>query len=112
MQPPTRLQQLQTLIAQNPNDIFLIYALALEYLKNEQLAQAIQTFETLVQSQPQYVATYYQLGKCYEKKQQYTQALQTYQQGMAVALTAKDHHTHHELQGAYNLLNDELNDDF
>lgn len=105
-----RLSQLKAFLEENPNDPFLHYAMALEYLKQKDQNQALHIFIELTQNHPQYVGTYYHLGKLQEELQQYDEALDTYQKGMKIALAEKDRHAHQELQGAFNMLRDELED--
>jgi tetratricopeptide (TPR) repeat protein len=107
-----RLSQLQTYLAEAPNDPFLQYALALEYLKIKQDSDALAVFTTLTKQHPNYVGTYYHLGKLQEKMEMYDEALDTYEQGIIIAQKVNDHHTRNELQGAFNMLNDELSDDW
>ncbi len=105
-----RMSQLKTFLAENPNDPFLQYAMALEYLKQKDQTEALRIFTELTQNHPQYVGTYYHLGKLEEELKQYDAALATYQKGMKIALEEKDRHAHKELQGAFNMLQDELED--
>ena len=105
-----RLEQIQTFLTESPNDPFLIYAMALEYLKIHNYDKALDIFEQLTENHPMYVGTYYHLGKLQEKLEQYDEALETYQEGMKVAQKLADRHSLNELQGAYNMLNDELMD--
>lgn len=107
-----RLAQLQTFLAKSSNDPFLQYATALEYLKLLDYDAALNIFTTLVTNNPNYVGTYYHLGKLQEKMEQFNQALDTYKQGMEVATRLADRHSYNELQGAWNLLTDELSDDW
>lgn len=105
-----RLVQLKTFLEENPNDPFLQYALALEYLKLKDQQKALSIFVGLTETHPNYVGTYYHLGKLQEELQEYDEALEVYQTGMKIALEEKDRHAHQELQGAYNMLRDELED--
>lgn len=105
-----RITQLQTFLQQNPTDPFLHYALALEYLKKEEYNLALEIFTTLLEVSPTYVGTYYHLGKLYEKVGQPAAALTTYHNGMTIAQSLNDRHSYNELRGAYQLLQDELND--
>ena len=107
-----RLIQLQNFLTKSPNDPFLQYATALEYLKLLDYDSALAIFTSLVANYPNYVGTYYHLGKLHEKMEQFEQALHTYKQGMEVATRLADRHSHNELQGAWNLLTDELSDDW
>lgn len=54
----TRIEQLGRFIAEDPNDPFPRYALALEYLKSDP-ALARKQFEHLVENFPDYLPTYY-----------------------------------------------------
>ncbi|MGB1243574.1 MAG: CDC27 family protein [Chitinophagales bacterium] len=105
-----RLSQLKTFLEENPNDPFLQYALALEYLKLKDAPKALEVFVKLTEEHSKYVGTYYHLGKLQETLEQYDEALETYQKGMKIALEEKDRHAHQELQGAFNMLRDELED--
>ncbi len=107
-----RLEQLQSFLAENPDDVFLHYALASEYQKMGDQEQALQKFKQLTEQYPDYLGTYYQLGKLYEALGQTQEALSTYEKGMDVARKARNTHTLGELQGAWNLLNAEENEDW
>ena len=107
---PNRLVQLQTFLQQSPNDPFLQYAMALEYLKVGDEGQALQLFTHLRSAHPFYVGTYYHLGKLYEQLTRFDEALSTYKAGMDVAKQMGDSHSHRELQNAHQLLEDELED--
>ena len=92
----------------SPNDPFLQYALALEYLKIADFEQALHIFEQLIEQSPGYVGTYYHLGKLQEQLGQHPKAVITYQKGIEIATLQNDRHSANELRGAYNLLCDEL----
>ena len=53
-----RLEQLREMLAEEPNDPFLIYALATEYLNTDK-AKARLYFEILLSKYPDYAGTYY-----------------------------------------------------
>lgn len=105
----SRLQQLETFLQQNPNDSFLMYALALEHIKHFNDEKAYEMFSLLKSNNPKYVATYYHLGKLLERLKRFDDALETYLYGSKIALEQNDHHARNELMGAYNMLNDEIN---
>jgi tetratricopeptide (TPR) repeat protein len=103
-----RLEQLQNLQKDSPNDSFLTFAIAKEYEKLGQLDEALQHYLQLVEQDPGYIGTYYHLGKLYEQKEAFTQAFSTYKTGMDVARKANDQHALSELAGAkLNLGDDE-----
>jgi tetratricopeptide (TPR) repeat protein len=98
----TRLISLLEFLKSDPNDPFVIYALATEYNSMNDTEQAFHYYHILVSDHPDYVGTYYHLGKLYEKNDKQEQAIATYQKGMAVARNKRDNHALSELQGAYN----------
>ena len=98
----TRLQKLLEFYSTEPNDPFLKYALATEYIALNDFSTALIYFEDLILNHKDYVGTYYHLGKLYEKLDRKDDAVKTYQQGMQVARTARDNHALSELQTVYN----------
>lgn len=104
----SRLQQLLNLHAQTPSEPFIWFAIAKEYEKLGDDAQALAYYQKLVQEAPTYVGTYYHLGKLYERLQQPAEAFATYAKGMTEARAAGDQHALSELAGAkLNLGDDE-----
>lgn len=105
-----RLERLLEFLANEPNDPFLKYALATEYVRLNDVNNALIFYLDLVNKHTDYVGTYYHLGKLYEILKQPKEALNIYEQGMAVAKKIKDQHALNELMGVYNSLQDELYD--
>jgi len=105
-----RITQLVGFLKETPNDPFLRYAIALEHLKVHEDTEALDIFRKLLISNPMYVGTYYHIGKLQEKMELFDEALDSYEKGMTVAKKLSDRHSFNELQGAYNMLNDELED--
>src|SRR6266571_6251772 len=99
-----RIETLKGFLKDNPNDSFLRYALALEYIKLGQNDEAVREFEAVRNTDPEYVATYYQLGQLYQKLGQKHDAEKTFRTGITVATKAGDEHTRSELEAALELL--------
>lgn len=97
-----RLQKLLDFLENEPNDPFLKYALATEYLSLNETDRALAYYEDLVHNHPEYVGTYYHLAKLYETLGRREEATTIYQQGMQQARNARDNHALAELQAAYN----------
>lgn len=57
-----RLTQLQALLAEEPGDPFLRYAIALERKRSGDMETAAGDLESLLQENPKYIACYYQLA--------------------------------------------------
>ena len=97
-----RLQKLLEFLQNEPNDPFLKYALATEYIAANEPEKALNYFEDLKLNHADYVGTYYHLGKLYEKLGRKEAAIETYKTGMLVARSARDNHAFSELQTVYN----------
>lgn len=98
----TRLAKLLEFLESDPNDPFVLYALATEYNTSNDIEKALEYYLKLIADHPDYVGTYYHLGKLYQKVEKTEQALVIYQKGMVVARSKRDMHAFSELQGAYN----------
>jgi tetratricopeptide (TPR) repeat protein len=98
----TRLAKLLEFLQSDPNDPFVLYALATEYNTSNDTEKALDYYLKLITDHPDYVGTYYHLGKLYQKLGQTAPALDIYQKGMVAARNKRDMHAFSELQGAYN----------
>jgi tetratricopeptide (TPR) repeat protein len=96
-----RLDKLLEFIKNEPNDEFLKYALATEYLRLNQVDKALEYYEDLVNNHPQYSGTYYHLGKLYEALNRKDDAVKTYEKGMEITKAKRDNHAFSELQTVY-----------
>jgi len=102
-----RLEKLLEFIKNEPNDPFLKYALATEYLRLNQTGKALEYYEDLASNHADYTGTYYHLGKLYEALGRRNDAVNTYETGMKITREKRDNHAYSELQAVY----DELMDD-
>jgi tetratricopeptide (TPR) repeat protein len=100
----SRLEKLLEFIKNEPEDEFLKYALATEYLRLNETDKALEYYEDLVNNHPGYVGTYYHLGKLYEALKRKDDAIATYEKGMKTAREKRDNHALSELQSVYNEL--------
>ncbi|ACU04263.1 MULTISPECIES: heme biosynthesis protein HemY [Pedobacter] len=98
----TRIAKLLEFLQSDPNDPFVLYALATEYNTSNDTEKALEYYLRLTTDHPDYVGTYYHLGKLYEQLQQTEKAIEIYQKGMLAARNKRDMHAFSELQGAYN----------
>ncbi len=102
-----RLNQLLQLQKELPNDSFLLFAIAKEHEKANEMEKALDYYLQLLSKDPEYIGTYYHLGKLYEHFEKATEAFQTYTTGMAIAKKQGDQHSLNELAGARLNLGDE-----
>ncbi|SHI87121.1 hypothetical protein SAMN02745146_1758 [Hymenobacter daecheongensis DSM 21074] len=98
---PTRLEQLLSFYADDPNDPFTIYAIATEYRATEP-QRAMSYYQTLLDEHPDYVGTYYHAGKLLEQLQKPEEAEKVYRRGLQVSRQAGQLHAASELQQALN----------
>lgn len=95
-----RINQLKSFLANEPNDPFLIYALATEYAKTEP-ETALEYYEKLLNDHPSYVPTYYHAAALYAYLGKQEKAEEIYISGIKKAGEAGDRHALRELQSAY-----------
>jgi tetratricopeptide (TPR) repeat protein len=97
----SRLDKLLEFLKNEPDDAFLHYALATEYLRLNETDKALEYYEGLLANHPGYVGTYYHLGKLYEALNRKDDAIQTYETGMKTAREQRDNHAFAELQAVH-----------
>ena len=95
-----RIERLKSIIVENPNDTFALFALAKEYEKENELVESVQLFEKLLVVDKMYVGAYYHLAKIYEQLDEIKKALNIYEQGIIVAQQLNDIHSLGELKNA------------
>ena len=99
-----RLTKLLELLKEMPDDVFLVYGIALEYVSKNDDIMAQQYFYEIKTRHSSYLALYYQLGKLLERQQKPTEAAEIYNLGISLARNQKDLHTMSELQNALDEL--------
>jgi Tfp pilus assembly protein PilF len=99
-----RLEILKNLVAQNPNDSFSRYGLAMEYRNSGDLAQAVEQYRELLARNPDYAAAYFHGGQALEKLGRAEHAREMYRQGIEVTTRTGDLHARSELQAALEQL--------
>lgn len=100
----SRIDQLKTFLAANPDDDFVQHALALEYIKAGNDAEAKKWFEAILNRNPGYIGSYYHLAKLLERAGETEPAVAWYEKGMDAAKKAGDNHAYNELRAAYEEL--------
>jgi tetratricopeptide (TPR) repeat protein len=97
----TRLEQLIKFYNEDPNDPFIIYGLALEYLKTD-VKKSEDLFNKLITNFPDYLPAYYQTAKLKQELGSTEQALTIYKKGIELAAQQNDSATKRELQAAHD----------
>ena len=96
-----KIEKLKSFLASSPGDSFLKHALALEYIKLGDEAQARILFLEILEHDPSYIGSYYHLARLLERTGETENAKNWYERGMIAARQAGDTHAYNELQAAY-----------
>ncbi len=96
-----KINKIKEYLISNPQDNFLRHALALEYLKIEEIQKAKILFIEILTESPTYIGSYYHLAKLLVNLNETDLAINYYAKGMEEAKKAKDNHSYNELQAAY-----------
>jgi len=95
-----RMQQLQQMLQREPNDPFLLYGLAMEHKKTNDLPRAIELLQQVIQVDPGYCYAYYQLGQIHATSGDTPTARLVYEQGIAASKKKGDAHAAEEIAAA------------
>jgi Tfp pilus assembly protein PilF len=104
MAAKTRKEQLEELLAQEPDDPFLRYGLAMEYVSAGDDRGAVQKFEELIAVAADYVPAYLQLGQALTRLERPEEAKVAFRGGIGVARNKGDQHAAEEMQGFIDAL--------
>lgn len=96
----SKIKRLANNVKKDPDDSFSKFALALEFIKQDQWNKARILFESVRDNDPGYVGVYYHLGKLYEQLERPEDAAETYRKGIQVADNQDEERTVTELQEA------------
>ncbi len=94
-----RLEQIRALLRDDPDDPFLQYGLAMEYLSIDDPPAAATAFRELMLKQPDYVPTYLMLGQTLQRLGREDEAADVLRKGAVVAKAAGNDHALSEIQG-------------
>src|SRR5262249_19239941 len=100
----TRMQQLQEMLADDPQDSFLHYGLAMEYMSAGDSEGALRCFRDLFSVAPTYVASYLQAGQLLGRLNRLDEAGDVLRQGIAVARQQGDAHALGEMEALLDSL--------
>jgi predicted Zn-dependent protease len=104
IQNKTRRQKLEEFLAQNPNDAFTRYGIALECLREGDLPGAEQHFKTLLQANPDYVPGYQMYAQTLAQNDRAEEAKALLNQGIAAASRQGNQHARSEMEGLLSQL--------
>ena len=96
----SRIEQLQSFIAQRPEDPFPRYGLALELKQAGNLEEAHGTFSELIERFPDYTAAYLHAGGVLVALGRRDEAEAVYRKGVEACTRKRDFHAKGELEAA------------
>jgi predicted Zn-dependent protease len=99
MSDRTRRQQIEEMLAEDPDDPFLWYGLAMEQVNAGEHEAALKTFAELRRRQPDYVPAYLQAGQLLARLDREDEARETFRAGIAAARQKGDRHAADEMEG-------------
>ena len=99
MSGKSRMQQIEEMLAEEPNDPFLRYGLAMEFISQGDDEGAVRSFLELFQVDPNYVPAYLQMSQAYIRIGKTGEARAMLTNGIAVAKQAGDLHAAEEMHG-------------
>jgi tetratricopeptide (TPR) repeat protein len=102
-----RLQQLRSMLLEEPKDAFIRYAIALELKREGLMEQAATALGELLTEDPKYIACYYQLALLQAELGSAADALHTCEAGSLQCLATGDRKARAELMELKNAIGTE-----
>ena len=102
-----RLDVLLDFHRNDPDDTFILFALAKEYEKQQSWQEAREKYDRILSLDPKYLGVFLHLGKVLEVLSLPEEAMACYEQGIAIAQTASDPRSLAELMEAKSQLDDQ-----
>jgi Tfp pilus assembly protein PilF len=100
----TRKQQIESLLADDPNDAFLRYGLAMEYVSAGDDEAALRTLRQMFADKIDYVPAYQHAGQILMRLDRPDEAREAFQQGIDLAKRVGDAHAAGEMEGFLDTL--------
>ena len=100
----SRKQQIEEMLADEPNDPFLRYGLAMEHLGAGDVEGAVRCLRDLIALDPGYVPAYQQCAQALARLGRTAEAADVFRRGIAAARQKGDEHAAGEMQGMLDSL--------
>ena len=97
MGSPTRRERIEALLAQEPEDPFLRYSLAMELRKQGEVDRALELFEQLQHLERPYVPAFFMAGQLLVELGRVEEAQVLLRRGIQAARAQGDHHAAEEM---------------
>lgn len=99
MSASKRRQQIEAMLAEEPNDPELHYMLAMEHVSEGDDAGAVRCFQKLIEVAPNYPPAYHMGARTLQRLDRIEEARALLNQGIPMALARNDTHAAGEMQG-------------
>jgi predicted Zn-dependent protease len=93
-----RIPMLNDILAQNPNDVFARYGLAMEYSKAGEVERALGEFGKLLAANPDYTAGYFMAAQTLVRAERLEEARKMLTDGIAAAQRTRNSHAQSEME--------------
>ena len=100
----SRLEQLEKLLVAEPRDVFVNFALAMEYFKAGRHEEALVQFGRVNEIDPDYVPAYFQKGNSLVSLGRQQEAKAVFEKGIEVARRVGNNHAADEMADVLKLL--------
>ena len=104
MAEDSRLEMLQGILTQDPNNKLARYGLAMEYANADQVDAALAEFQKLIALDPTYANAYFMGAQALQKAERNDEAKSMLQQGIAAAQKVGNRHAESEMQAMLDQL--------
>lgn len=88
----SRLEQIEKLLAADPDDAFLNFSLAMEYQSADRTDDALKQYDRTIQADPAYLAAYMRKSEMLMASHRFDEARPALTQAIEVARKAGDNH--------------------
>lgn len=99
-----RREQLEQLLKEEPNDVFLNYALAKQQISDGEIAEGLAQFTRTLQLDPNYVPAFFQKAQVLAEQGNIAEAKENAQAGLIAAQKTGDAHAEGELNEFLQML--------
>ena len=98
MPAQSRLEQIESMLHDEPNDPELRYMLAMEHASGGNDAEAVRCFQDLIARCPDYAPAYHQGGRTLVRLDRIAEAQEMLRKGIPIALKNNNQHAAGEMQ--------------
>jgi tetratricopeptide (TPR) repeat protein len=100
----SRIEQIRQMLESDAQDVFLNFALAMEYVKENRVDEAVAQFERVCEIDSKYVPAYFQKANTLADAGRPDEAKEVLTRGIEIANEIGDHHAAAEMSDVLKLL--------